>query len=458
VKDIVHPVAVRSVSVGGDATRVVTASDDKIVRLWDLASGLELERFAGHEANVASVSLAADNKTILSGSADKSGRLWTAAAVRVVQADPAKVNDLVLSADGAQAITVGDDKVAKVWNTTDGAAVRQIAGAQANLVRLAIRPDGVQVAGADAQGRVYLWTYANGALAQTIETGSPVIDLAFSIDNQRIVAVSADNKLRVYDATAAEITPLGELASPTPVAAIAFAPDKTIITGGTDKQIAVWADVSPNAVRSLAGHTAPVYDVAFSPDGKLVASASGDQTIRIWDATTGAQVRAISGSVGPVYAIDFNADGTQLVSGGADGLLRLWNVANGEQLKQLSEGEKPSPLFGVAFSADGRFAAGAGAEKVIRIWDANSGAVAKNLVGHTDAVYQVAFNPPGTRLLSCGRAGNLTVWNIGDGKPAFTGKSPNVLYSGTYARDGSAIAVAEATGSTVFVAVPQAAR
>jgi WD40 repeat protein len=375
-----------------------------------------------------------------------------------VQADPAKVNDLVLSVDGAQAITVGEDKVAKAWNTADGASLRQLAGSQANLVRCAIRPDGVQVAGADAQGRIYLWTYANGALAQTIETGSPVSDLAFSTDNLRVGASSADNKLRVYDAAAVETTLLSELASQTAFAALAFAPDKTILTGGGDNQISVWADASPNAIRSLAGHTGPVYDVAISPDGKLVASASADQTIRIWDAATGAQVRAMSGSVGAVYAIDFNADGTQLASGGADGILRLWNVANGGVLKQLSEGDKPLPLFSVAFSPDGRFAAGAGAEKVIRIWDANSGTVAKSIVGHTDSVYQVAFNQAGTRILSCGQAGTLNVWNIGDGQPAFSGKAPHVLYSGTYSRDGGAIAIAGAAGSTAFIPVPPAAR
>ena len=453
-RDFVHPVAVRSVSVGGDASRIVTAADDNIVRLWDLASGLELERFTGHEANVVSVSLAADNKTILSGSADKSGRLWTAAAVRVLQADPAKVNDLVLSADGTQAITAGTDKTAKAWSTAEGTALRQLAGAKDNLTRLALRPDGQQIAAADAQGRLYLWTYASGALVQTVETGSSVVDLAFSPDNKRIAAAGADGKLPVYDATATEPTLLSELLSPKPLATVAFAPEKTIVTGGADQQISVWADASPNATRSLPGHTGPVYGVAFSPDGKLIASASGDQTIRIWDAAAGTQVRTISGSTGAIYGISFDANGERLVSGGADGILRLWNVANGGPLKQLQEGETPAPLFAVAFSPDGAYAAGAGIEKAIRIWNTNSGTVMKNLEGHTDAVYQLTFNQPGTRLLSCGQAGSLIIWNVSDGQPAFSGNAPSVLYSGTYSRDGSAIAIAGAAGSTAFVAVP----
>jgi WD40 repeat protein len=327
-----------------------------------------------------------------------------------------------------------------------------------NLSRLALRPDGQQVAGADAEGRIYLWTYSNAALAQTVETGSPVVDLAFSLDSKRIVAVGADNTLRVYDATATEPTPLSELVSATPLAAVSFAPDKTIVTGGADKQISVWADALPTATHSLAGHTGPVYCVAFSPDMKLVASASGDQTIRTWDAVAGTQVRAISGSTGAFYGISFDAKGERLVSGGADGVLRLWTVANGGQLRQLKEGEAPPPLFAVAFSPDGRFVAGAGFEKTVRIWDASSGAITKNLVGHTDAVYQLAFNQAGTRLLSCGRAGNLTIWNVADGKPAFNGKAPNVLYSGTYSRDGTAIAIAGASGLTAFVTLPAAAR
>ncbi|MEO1982520.1 MAG: hypothetical protein ABGZ24_18580, partial [Fuerstiella sp.] len=112
----------------------------------------------------------------------------------------------------------------------------------------------------------------------------------------------------------------------------------------------------------------------------------------------------------------------------------------------------------VAFSPDGGFAAGAGVEKAIRIWDTNRGVVTKNLNGPADAVYQLTFNQPGTRLLSCGRAGSLTVWNVSDGKPAFSENAPNVLYAGTYSRDGSSIAIAGAGGSTTFVTVPANAR
>jgi WD40 repeat protein len=374
-----------------------------------------------------------------------------------VQADPAKVNDLVLSPDGAQAITVGEDTLAKVWNTADGAAVRQLAAAQANLTRLALRPDGVQVAGADGQGRVYVWTYANGALAQTLETGAPVLDLAFNTDNQRLAAINAD-KLRVYDAAAIEPSLLSELASPTPLAAVAFAPEKTILTGGADKQLTVWADASPTAVRTFAGHGGPVYSVACSADNQWIASASADATIRLWDVTAGSQIRQLAGHTGPVYAVAFDAKGERLLSGGADGVLRVWNAASGGLLKSLSEGESPSPLFATAFSPDGQFAAAGGSAQAIHIWNVDSGAVMKALAGPADSVYQLAFNQPGSRLLSCGQAGSLTVWNVGDGAPAFTGNAPHVLYAGTYSRDGSAIAIAAASGSTVFLTLPAAAR
>ena len=108
-----HPAAVRSLSVSVDNAKVATCGDDSVVRVWDLASGRELQRFAEHEAAALSVSFAADNKTLVSASADKSARVWNLSATRLVVAHEGPVRDLALLAAGAQAATVGDDQLAK---------------------------------------------------------------------------------------------------------------------------------------------------------------------------------------------------------------------------------------------------------------------------------------------------------------------------------------------------------
>jgi WD40 repeat protein len=456
---LTHAAVAHAVSASADGSRVATSDAEGAVRVFDVATGRELERFHGHTGIVTAVSLSDDGKAVVSGGADKSTRIWPVSAKLIFVADAAKLVDAALTPNGAQIVTAGTtDLTVKLWDAT-GKLVRPTAAAPGALVRIAVRGDGLQIAGCDAQGKLLLWNAADGVLANTVETGGAIHDLSYSADGKKLTVAGATH-LRVYDPATASL--LQELASATPVLTARFAPSGREIVTGADKLASVWAYASPTATANITGHQGPVYSLAISADGKLVASASGDQSIRLWNAMTGEAVKQFSGHAGAVYGVHFTSDAAQLVSAGADGTARIWDVAAGTELKKFSaevaEGERVPGAYDVALSPNGQTIAVAGADAQLRVWNVASGQAAAPMKGHTDAIYRGAFNTAGNRILTCGHAGSLHVWDAANGQQLFTTKLPAAAYYASRSPDGKRVVVACADGKAYIVDLPEGAQ
>jgi WD40 repeat protein len=470
-----------SVPISSDGRKIATARREGPVRLWDLESGELLRELVGNVEEFEAMAFSPDGAKFASGGWDGTVTLWNVNNGEVLrqwsEPDDVRIFCMAFAPDGKSLATGTESGLVRIWDVATGELTATLeaglsdGGSRATTVlSLAFTPDGERLAVGHGDSATTLWDLAEMREVAVFQTEpdpddplSTVLAVAYSPDGRRILSLHADRSVRFRDSETGKLR--GILKQPEPeIACMALSPDGMLLaTGGGAQEISLWQIEAPApgadggceqdasfraTLRStFAGHTSSVFSLAFSRDGKWLASGGFDQTVRLWSVPDGTEQAVLDGHTGPVRSVAFSSDGRRLASASSDGTVRLWDVKTARPISAL-EGHDEA-VCAVAFSPDGQLLASGSEDRTIRLWDlglaeatGRAGDVPLRAVlqRHTGAVWSLVFSPQGRTLASGGLDRSCRLWSpTGTQRAAPSFRSPVIAVA--FAPDTSSLAI-----------------
>jgi WD40 repeat protein/serine/threonine protein kinase len=469
-----HTGAIAGVAFSPDGKQLATASYDKTVKVWDAETGKEIHSLKGHTGEVATVVFRRDGKRLASASyrevkvwdaetgkqlftfndayisvafspdgkrlatGGRPLKLWDAqtgqeiVAFKMPTVEP--VDTVAFSPDGKQLATIFHiGKTVQLWDAVTGQLIATRQGHTGNVWKVAFSPDGKQLASASRDGTVKIWDATTAPEARPLGAlTSNVGSVAYSPDGKRVAVACGNEGVKICDAQTGK-----ELLSwkgPALIQKVAYSSDGKRLAANCsfDSTARVWDTQTAQELLTLKGHTQKkrVTNVAFSPDGKRLATTATDGTVKVWDAQTGQELFTCKGHTSPlVGGLAFSPDGKRLASGSCDQTIRVWDSETGKEIFTLRG--HTSCVSSVAFSPDGKRLASGGYDGDAKVWDASSGQELYSLKGHTDRVSRVIFSPDSKRLASTTLDGTVKLWDAQTGEETLTlqGNGPGLAFS-----------------------------
>ncbi|UKZ76962.1 hypothetical protein TrVFT333_004678 [Trichoderma virens FT-333] len=398
-----------------------------------------LQTLDGHSEGVTSVVFSPDGKQLASGSYDGTVRMWDSATgenLRTLEGgDGYRVYSVAFSPDCRQVASASDDGL-KMWDAATGRCLWTLDGSGSRSV--AFSPDGRQMVSGSNDG-VYMWNAVTGEFLTTLTGHSDyhndikVQSVAFSPDSTQVASAS-DNGLQIWDAATGRC--LWTHVGGSRTRSVAFSPNSKQVAWSSYGSVLVWDLATGENLRTLGGGDELVYSVAFSPDGRQLASGSGGGMARVWDAATGRRLRVLHGhDKSVVRSVEFSPDGRQLASGSEDSRVWLWNIATRHQM--TLEGHS-GPVQSVTLSPNGRQVASGSSDGTVRVWDTTTGMCLMTLKYDGEDYWRyisVAFSPNNKLIASksdnrrrVSDSGNIVrIWDTVTGRCLWTLRDYNVV-------------------------------
>jgi WD40 repeat protein/tRNA A-37 threonylcarbamoyl transferase component Bud32 len=426
--------AAASGKVAGDAAQVAEAAGE--VKVWEVDSETPPLRLRGHTAPVYAVAYDADGSHLLSASQDRTVKVWDSSlGQELVSLDhepwldtPGQEGSVrSVACAGPLVITGTSNGQLLVWDGTATPQPRTLRGHRAGVFSVVFHPEGKLLASVSKDETLAVWNADSGRLLYATSEDTRPLALAYSPDGRHLIVGDTVNHLTIRAAETGVVVRSLEGHKST-VSAVACSGDgRYLASADMTGKVLLWA-MGDGSFRSqelprIAQPNTLITGLVFSPDSKLLATACADTGVTLWDPATGQEVREWPVPDRYITGLAFRPDGRQLATvmdgvgsgpaaAGTDGVLRLWDTATGRELQAL----RGHPgYYGVAYDPSGRYLATAGTDGVVRLWDATAGQELRAYYGHDSQVWAVAFSPHGRRLASAGWDRTIRIWEVDPG-------------------------------------------
>jgi WD40 repeat protein len=429
--DLPHPALVRTLTghsypvagcaISPDGKKVVSASWDQTLKVWDLESGDQTATLTGHTGWVKGCAISPDGRKVVSCSSDNTLKVWDLESgdEKLTLSDHSdSVNRCAISPDGKKVVSCSSDNTLKVWDLESGDEILTLSGHSNFVDGCAISPDGNKVISASHDRTLKVWDLKTGEKILTLPGHtSYVLGCAISPDGKKMVSASDDKTLKVWDLESGdEILTLEEHSDS--VSDCVIGPDGKKVVSAGDHTLKVWDLESGKEILSLAGHSSTVDGCAISPDGKKAVSASSDYTLKVWDVESRYEMGNQAGHSIGVTGCAISPDGKKAVSASWDETLKVWDLESGQEIGTLTG--HSSAVTGCGISPDGKKVVSCSYDHTLKVWDLESEGEPRTLTGHSSVVHGCAISPDGKKVISASDDNTLKMWNLESGEEMFS--------------------------------------
>ncbi|MEM8809592.1 MAG: WD40 repeat domain-containing protein, partial [Cyanobacteria bacterium P01_G01_bin.38] len=359
-----HTDRVYSVAFSPDGQQIASTGYDNMVNLWSL-SGEQLESFRGHQALVFKVKFSPSGQILASSSGDNTVKLWQLSNqnLKNLRGHTRSVQDIVFSPQGNQVATASDDATVKLWSS-EGNWQRDLKH-QGDVYRARFGPNGEKLYSGDENGTLTIWS-AEGALINSFPAHpeAAILGIAISPDGQTIATAGYEPIIRLWSAQGEQSQAL-PLTSSEYIWNLAFSPDgQILLAGDTEGNLQFWNVSSGKLEKTIAAHDATIYSIQVSQEKQLIVTASEDRTAKLWS-LSGESVGQLVGHQDAVWSAVFSPDGTQIATASADKTIRIWRL-EGSPIGVLRGHQET--VNAVSFSPDGQWLASASNDETALLW------------------------------------------------------------------------------------------
>ncbi|MBY5904156.1 TIR domain-containing protein [Rhizobium leguminosarum] len=420
-KPVKHDGPINSVAISPDGGRVLTVFEDTTARIWDVTTGAIGEAI-NHGRPISSAAFSPDSRRIVTVSHEATGKgpnvaeVWDATSGTLIGGrieHEAPISWAGFSPDSGRILTISEDATARVWDATTGAPIGKVMKHDGLISSATFSPDGERILTASEDATARVWDAMTGApIGKAMKHDGPISSADYSRDGRRILTAS-ERTAQVWDADTD--MPLGAaMIHENPwievgIGSGAFSPDGSRLATISADTVKLWDGKTGTPIGAME-HTKPVNSVAFSPDSKLIVTASTDTTARVWDAMTGAPIGSAMKHGGPIDSVSFSSGGQRILTASdEDATARVWDATTGAPIGKVIE----SVSF-AAFSPDGSSVITA-SDDIVQLWHASTGALLR-VMKTTGQVKSVAFSPDSERIVTTS-GDTARLWNAATGEP-----------------------------------------